>query len=76
MKKIKFILLIILFTGPPGVSIEDAYVQLFPINKQKCHHIDPVRDITFQLFTRQVNYLLIIVFNHFANVVIVIGFVT
>ncbi|XP_056633533.1 pancreatic lipase-related protein 2-like [Diorhabda sublineata] len=38
--------------GPPGVSIEDAYVQLFPIDKGKCHGIDPVLDITFQLFTR------------------------
>ncbi|XP_018569957.1 lipase member H-like [Anoplophora glabripennis] len=38
--------------GPPGVRIEDAYVQLLPIGKQKCHTIDPIRDISFQLFTR------------------------
>ncbi|XP_050501031.1 pancreatic lipase-related protein 3-like, partial [Diabrotica virgifera virgifera] len=40
------------FVGPPGVSIEDAYVQLFPVNKQKCREINPIRDITFYLFTR------------------------
>nr|CAI5835359.1 unnamed protein product [Callosobruchus analis] len=36
-------------SGPPGVRIEDAYVQLYPLNKHKCHEIDPVRDISYQL---------------------------
>ncbi|XP_017785625.1 PREDICTED: pancreatic lipase-related protein 2-like [Nicrophorus vespilloides] len=39
--------------GPPGVSIEDAYVQLFPIPKLKCPTIDPVRDISYQLYTSE-----------------------
>ncbi|XP_045464528.1 pancreatic lipase-related protein 2-like [Harmonia axyridis] len=38
--------------GPPGVSVDNAYVQLIPINKHKCPKIDPVRDISFQLYTR------------------------
>ncbi|KAH1020445.1 hypothetical protein HUJ04_010101, partial [Dendroctonus ponderosae] len=38
---------------PPSISLDNANLQLYPINKNKCHHIDPVRDISFQLFTRQ-----------------------
>lgn len=41
-----------LFPGPPGVRIDDALVTLYPIDKNKCHKIDPIRDISFQLFTR------------------------
>ncbi|ENN73868.1 hypothetical protein YQE_09522, partial [Dendroctonus ponderosae] len=36
---------------PPSISLDNANLQLYPINKNKCHHIDPVRDISFQLFT-------------------------
>ncbi|KAI4455784.1 lipase [Holotrichia oblita] len=41
-----------LFEGPPGVSIQDAYVQLFPIDRSVCKQIDYIRDITFDLYTR------------------------
>ncbi|XP_049820579.1 pancreatic lipase-related protein 3-like [Aethina tumida] len=47
-----FVCLISSLPGPPGVRIEDAYVQLFPVSKQKCHKVDPVRDISYQLYTR------------------------
>ncbi|VEN64691.1 unnamed protein product [Callosobruchus maculatus] len=47
-----FMCLLSALPGPPGVRIEDAYVQLYPLNKHKCHEIDPVRDISYQLFTR------------------------
>nr|XP_022905523.1 lipase member H-like [Onthophagus taurus] len=38
--------------GPPGVSIQDAYVQLLPVDKTVCSHVDPIRDISYQLYTR------------------------
>ncbi|CAG9824110.1 unnamed protein product [Phaedon cochleariae] len=47
-----FVCLLSALPGPPGARIEDAYVQLVPINKQKCRDIDPIRDISYQLFTR------------------------
>ncbi|KAG5878261.1 hypothetical protein JTB14_026697 [Gonioctena quinquepunctata] len=47
-----FVCLLSALPGPPGVRIEDAYIQLVPLDKQKCHEIDPIRDISFQLFTR------------------------
>lgn len=42
------------YLGPPSISLDNANLQLYPINKNKCHHIDPVRDISFQLYTRLV----------------------
>ncbi|XP_044259395.1 lipase member H-B-like [Tribolium madens] len=46
-----FVCLLGALPGPPSVSINDAIVQLYPINKHKCHKIDPIRDIAFQLYT-------------------------
>ncbi|KAH1027547.1 pancreatic triacylglycerol lipase [Dendroctonus ponderosae] len=47
-----FMCLLSALPGPPSISLDNANLQLYPINKNKCHHIDPVRDISFQLFTR------------------------
>lgn len=41
----------ICFSGPPSISVNDAILQLYPIDKHKCHKIDPIRDIAFQLYT-------------------------
>ncbi|GJQ69471.1 hypothetical protein Trydic_g6578 [Trypoxylus dichotomus] len=38
--------------GPPGVSVQDAYLQLYPIDRSVCKNIDKIRDITFDLYTR------------------------
>ncbi|XP_018332079.1 pancreatic lipase-related protein 2-like [Agrilus planipennis] len=37
--------------GPPAISYQDSNLQLWPIDKTKCKFIDPVRDISFQLYT-------------------------
>lgn len=54
-------------SGPPGFRIEDAYVQVLPINKQKCHDIDPVRDISYQLFTRYVIWIYVCISSYSNN---------
>lgn len=41
-------------SGPPGFFIEDSYFHLFPVNRAACPHVDPFRDITFDLFTKWV----------------------
>ncbi|XP_063912178.1 inactive pancreatic lipase-related protein 1-like isoform X2 [Zophobas morio] len=46
-----FVCLLSALPGPPRISVDDAILQLFPINKHKCHKIDPIRDIAFQLYT-------------------------
>ncbi|KAF7285433.1 hypothetical protein GWI33_010682 [Rhynchophorus ferrugineus] len=47
-----FVCLIGALPGPLSITFDNANFQLLPINKNKCRHIDPVRDISFQLFTR------------------------
>lgn len=42
---------IIFFLGPPQIALNDAILQLYPINKLKCHNIDPIRDIEYELYT-------------------------
>ncbi|KAJ3628507.1 hypothetical protein MTP99_015808 [Tenebrio molitor] len=46
-----FVCLMSTLPGPPSISVNDAILQLYPIDKHKCHKIDPIRDIAFQLYT-------------------------
>ncbi|XP_066150637.1 uncharacterized protein [Euwallacea fornicatus] len=47
-----FVCLLSALPGPPSVVLDGANLQLYPLNKNKCSHVDPVRDISFQLYTR------------------------